>query len=73
MIEIRKYIAEQFKGKEYHFKCDCLLALDVRGLVVDYVLEKDEIILYVAAEKGVIKIGLNHPNLKIKALNDVNN
>lgn len=66
MIEVRKYIAEQFKGNRYHFKCDCLLAFDIVGKVVDYILEKDEIVLMVSVENKIIKIGLNHPNLKIE-------
>ena len=69
MIEIKKYIAEQFKGNAYHFKCDCILSLDVKGTVVDYELG-DEIILIVSVDNKLLKIGVNHPNLKIKKLND---
>ena len=70
MIEIKKYIAEQFKGNTYHFKCDCILSLDVKGTVVDFEINNDEIVLIVSTEDKIIKIGLNHPNLKIKKLND---
>ena len=69
MIGVREYIAEQFKDNKYHFKCDCILALDIVGKVVDYILEKDEIVLLVSVENKIIKIGLNHPNLKIEAKN----
>lgn len=70
MIEIKKYIAEQFKGNTYHFKCDCVLALDLKGTVVDYELSGEEIILIVSVDHKILKVGINHPNLKIKKLND---
>lgn len=69
MMDIKKYIAEQFLGNTYHFKCDCLMALDITGVVLDYSLTEHEIILHISLideEEKIVKLGLNHPNLTIE-------
>ena len=66
MIPIKKYIAEQFINKTYHFKCDCLIPLDIIGLVKDYNISNSEIILLVSVNNKVIHIGLNTPSLHIE-------
>lgn len=66
MIPIKQYIADQFLGNTYHFKCDCLLALDIEGEVVDWSESSGEIILYIMYNGKSVPIGLNHPNLKIE-------
>lgn len=68
MIPIKQYIASQFLGNTYHFKCDCLLALDIEGEVVDWSESGGEIILYVMYDGKSLPIGLNHPNLKIERI-----
>lgn len=69
MKPIKDYIAEQFLGRTYHFKCDCLLALDIIGTVLDYTTTDHEIILHVSLiseKEKIVKLGLNHPNLTIE-------
>lgn len=68
MIPIKQYIAEQFLGNTYRFKCDCLLSLDIEGEVVDWSESGGEIILYVMYNGKSIPISLNHPNLKIERI-----
>lgn len=66
MIHIKDYIAEHFLNKSFHFKCDCLIPIDTTGLVKDYKIIGNEIVLYVANNNGrVIQIGLNTPSLRI--------
>lgn len=69
MKSIKNYIAEQFLGNTYHFKCNCLMALDITGVVLDYTTTDHEIILHISligAEEKIVKLGLNHPNLTIE-------
>jgi hypothetical protein len=66
MMPVKKYIAEQFINKTYHFKCDCLIPLDIVGLVKDYNISDSEIILLVSINNKIIHIGLNTPSLHIK-------
>lgn len=71
MQPIKDYIAERFLGNTYHFKCDCLLALDIKGTVLDYSVADHEIILHVSLiseEEKIVKVGLNHPNLTIEEI-----
>lgn len=71
MKPIKNYIAEQFVGNSYHFKCDCLMALDIKGCVLDYETTQHEIILHVSLiseQEKIVKLGLNHPNLTIEEL-----
>lgn len=68
MKPIYDYIAEQFLGNTYHFKCDCLMALDFVGQVVDHSMSGQELILHVQTDKKIVKLGLNHPNLTIEQL-----
>ena len=68
MKPIKDYIAESFIGKTFHFKCECLLLLDVTGTVKGHKLVGDEIVLTVDVNGKLISIGLNHPKLKIEEL-----
>lgn len=63
---IKKYIGEQFVGKSYHFKCDCIVPLDLTGTVVDYEISNNEIILLVQHNSKIIHVGLNAPSLLIE-------
>ena len=69
MQPIKDYMAEQFLSNTYHFKCDCLMALDITGVVLDYTTTNHEIILHISLideEEKIVKLGLNHPNLTIE-------
>lgn len=63
----KEYIMNQFNQKAVHFKCDCLIGLDVKGIVVDSEIISNEIIYTIQTRDGrQIKIGENTPGLKIE-------
>ena len=66
MISIKQYIANMFVGKSFHFKCDCLMPIDVTGNVVDTDISRSEIVLIVNVNNKLIHIGLNTPSLMIE-------
>lgn len=68
MSPIKTYIANTIKGKTVHFRCDCVLGIDVTGTVIDWELYQNEIIWSVKTPDRVIRIGENHPNMKIEVL-----
>lgn len=68
MENIKDHIAGQFLGKRYHFVCDCLVPLDVTGLVQDYEISGPEILLLVEVGGRIIRIGLNHPTLRVEPI-----
>lgn len=65
--KIYDYMASLLVGKTYHFVCDCIIPLDVTGLVVDYTIlnSSHEIVFSVNVSGKIIKIGSNHPNLTV--------
>lgn len=66
MTEFKKYIASQIIGKKLRFRCDCIMKMDIVGVVVDYELISNEIVFSVDVNSKIIKIGENHPDLYIK-------
>lgn len=64
-MEILDYIGRSFIGNTYHFWCDCLIKLDVTGIVLSYTISNKEILLKVKSDKE-LTIGLNTPTLKIE-------
>lgn len=69
MISVKEYIAKQFINKQIHVKCDCLLPIDVSGVVCDYEIVGNEIVLYIKMTNNkIIHIGLNTPSLQIEDL-----
>lgn len=69
MTPIKTYIADTLVGKRLHFKCDCLLNIDVFGTVKGWSLYQGEIIWDICTDNGrIIKIGENHPNMFIDEL-----
>ena len=66
MIDFKQYLGEQFLDKKFHFTCECLIPFDVVGIIIDYTIEGNELILHVDVNGKVMKIGENHPNLKIE-------
>lgn len=68
MIVVKEYIAKQFLNDTYHFKCDCIVPLDIVGVVKDYEISGSEIILLVESRSKLLHIGLNTPNLFIEEL-----
>ena len=66
MIPIKQYMAEQMMGKTFHFKCDCLMAFDIIGQIVDYEIKENETIFTISSQGKLIPIGTNHPKLSIE-------
>lgn len=66
MIPIKQYMAEQMVGKTFHFKCDCLMSLDIIGRIVDYEITETETIFTVDVKGKLIPIGTNHPKLSVE-------
>lgn len=66
MIAIKEHIAKQFIGRTYRFKCDCLVPLDIIGVVKDYEISNNEIILLVEHNSRLLHIGVNTPSLYIE-------
>lgn len=66
MIPIKEYIAKLFIGKTFHFKCDCVIAIDVTGEVKDANTIGNEIVLLVDNGERLIHIGLNSSSLVIE-------
>lgn len=67
-IPIKEYIARQFLNDTYRFKCDCVVPLDIIGVVKDYEISGNEIVLLVESQSRLLHIGLNTPNLYIEKL-----
>lgn len=68
LVNIKDYVGQQFIGKSFRFKCECLFPLDFVGKVLGYKISSDEIILSVVKESKIISIGLNHPNLQVEPI-----
>lgn len=69
MVDYKEYIKEHFKGKAVHFKCDCLLGLDARGVIVDTEMISSEIMFILKTKDNkYMKIGENTPGLKVEFL-----
>lgn len=66
MIPIKQYMAELMVGKTFHFKCECLMAFDLVGRIVDYEVKENETIFTVDVNGKLIPIGTNHPKLYIE-------
>lgn len=66
MTPIKEYLGIIFVGNTYHFKCDCIVPLDLTGTVVDYEISNNEIILLVQHNSKIIHVGLNAPSLLIE-------
>ena len=65
MTPIKEYIGGLFIGKTLHFKCDCLIPIDVIGTVREYEVVGHDVVLYVETSGRIIHIGLNTPSLQI--------
>ena len=68
MLPIKEYIAKQFINNTYHFTCNCVIPIDVIGIVKDYTITNNEIILLVIANDKTIRIGLNAASLQIEPI-----
>ena len=65
MVSYKEFVAKQFLNKNIRFKCDCIIPLDITGKVINFYLEKNEIIYIIESNNKIIKIGENTPNLMV--------
>ncbi len=68
MQNFKDYMGKHFKGKRLHLTCDCLFPIDIKGSCVDYSISSNELILHMDVDGKIVKIGENHPKLKIEVL-----
>lgn len=69
MTSFYDYVAKQLVGKKVHFKCNCIVGLDITGVCVSYEIVKTEIVFIVETKNGKhIRVGSNTPNLQIELL-----
>ena len=69
MTPIKSYIADSLVGNHLHFKCECVMNIDVVGTVKGWSLYQGEIIWDVFTDSGkFIRIGENHPNMNIEEI-----
>lgn len=66
MTPIKEYIASLMVGKRFHFKCDCLFAIDFVGTIKSYKIDNGQIIFLVEHNSKIISIDENHPKMKIE-------
>lgn len=68
MTPIKNYIANTFINKSFHFTCDCIIPINIKGLVKDYEIIGNEIVLLVSVNEKIIHIGLNTGSLQIEEI-----
>ena len=68
METLKNFIAKKLVGSKFRFTCDCIVPLDVVGVVKDFEILNNEIIYLIDVGGKIIKIGENHPNLMIEEL-----
>lgn len=67
MTPIKSYMADSLVGKHLHFRCDCVMNIDVIGTVKGWSVYQGEIVWDIYTDNGkVISIGENHPNMFIE-------
>lgn len=69
MTPIKSYIGQSLRGRHVHFKCNCIMNIDITGIVSGWEIVDNEVIWSVVTDNGkTIKIGENHPNMNIEIL-----
>jgi hypothetical protein len=68
MVSYKEFVAKQFLNKTVRFKCDCIVPLDITGKVINFYLEKNEIIYIIESQDKIVKIGENTPNLIVEVV-----
>ncbi len=66
MVGYKDYIKQQFVGKRVRFMSDCIIKIDVTGVVVDTEQSGSEIMFLVDTGSRIVKIGENTSKLQIE-------
>ena len=62
---LKEYMAKQMIGHHLKFRCDCIVSMNTEGVIKDYSIVDNEIIFLVQVGTKIIKIGENHPKMKV--------
>ena len=65
-MKYKEYIKNIFIGKKVHFKSDCIVNIDISGIVVDAEYAGPEIIYIVDTGRNVVKVGENMSELQFE-------
>ena len=65
MEDYKRYTARHLEGHRVRFVCDCIVRLDIEGIVEGYDIQDSEIIYIVQTDHKKVRIGENTPNLQI--------
>ena len=68
MENFKDFVAKKMIGEKLRFKCNCLLQFDINGEIIDYTIDRDEIIYTVKVDDKITKIGENHPNMEVEPI-----
>lgn len=68
MVSYKDFIKSQFIGKKVRFLSDCIVKIDVEGIVIGTEQSGSEILYLVDTGKRIVKIGENTSKLKIEFL-----
>ena len=66
MVGYKDYIKQQFVGKRVRFMSDCIIKIDITGVVVDTEQSGSEIMFLVDTGSRIVKIGENTSKLQIE-------
>ena len=66
MVSWNEFLFKILKGKKLMFKCECIIPIDIEGVVVDCKIYNNEMILMVDVGGKIIQIGSNTPGLKVE-------
>ena len=70
MEPLRDYLCSIFINNTYHFYSDCILRIDVVGIVADIDYISGEFVFVVNVDGKSVKIGWNTPKLQISKIGD---
>lgn len=62
----KEFVAQHLTGHTVRFICDCIIRLDVTGVVTGYEMNGSEIVYIVDTGDRRVKIGENTPKLEVE-------
>lgn len=62
----KEFVAQGLTGRTVRFICDCIIRLDVTGVVTGYEMNGSEIVYIVDTGDRRVKIGENTPKLEVE-------
>ena len=65
-VRYKEFVAQHLTRHTVHFICDCIIRLDITGVVTGYEMNGSEIVYIVDAGDRRVKIGENTPKLEVE-------